>query len=44
VQAADFPRVTELHVEALAGNHLSPETDAVFGLTALRLAGQLMAP
>jgi hypothetical protein len=25
----------------LAGNHLSPETDPVFGLTALRIAGQL---
>jgi pimeloyl-ACP methyl ester carboxylesterase len=44
LQAADFPCVTELQVEALPGNHLSPETDAVFGLTALRLAGQLLAP
>jgi hypothetical protein len=44
LQAPDFPCVTELQVEALAGNHLSPETDPVFGLTALRLAGQLAAP
>jgi len=44
LQAADFPCVTELQVEALPGNHLSPETDAIFCLTALRLAGQLTAP
>jgi len=44
VQAADFPCAEELQVEALVGNHLSPETDPLFGLTALRMAGQLVEP
>jgi len=44
LQTQDFPHVQELQVEALAGNHLSPETDAAFGLMALRMAGQLIEP
>jgi pimeloyl-ACP methyl ester carboxylesterase len=42
--AADFPCARELQVVALVGDHLSPETDPVFGLTALRFAGQLEEP
>ena len=42
LQTQDFPCVKELQVKALVGNHLSPETDPLFGLTALRLAGQLV--
>jgi hypothetical protein len=41
-QTQDFPHVQELQVEVLAGDHLSPETDAAFGLMALRMAGQLV--
>ena len=44
LQAQDFPHVQELQVEALAGDHLSPETDPGFGLMALRMAGQLVEP
>jgi hypothetical protein len=40
-QAQDFLHVQEFQVEVLAGDHLSPETDAGFGLAALRMAGQL---
>ena len=44
LRTQDFPHVQELQVEVLAGDHLSPETDSIFGLTALRMAGQLAEP
>jgi hypothetical protein len=44
LRTQDFPHVQELQVEVLAGDHLAPETDPGFGLTALRMAGQLVQP
>ena len=35
----DFPCVHSLQVQVLAGNHLSPDTDAAFARTALELTG-----